>query len=343
MIRHALIVLVALGGSLGCDNDGAAKVPSHAPRAPTPSATQGSAPTPPADAEPQPSAAAWVDGEAIELAALDAEMQRLRAYYVRHRRPFPDEVARERRVGALHALIDQTLLRRRVLKAGIEMSEAAVDAEIETRVGDIFGSRHALERHLSERGWSMPEYREKVRLELGTRELLGSRIEPTEDELHTLYRNVANRPATVERVRARSVIFPPDTPVTAVERMMPGIDSETEFGRLARSGARELPLSGWISRTAVDARLAARLFAADAPGPTDPVATPSGVQVYWVSERVVEPTEHFRQIEPILRERAAGAELARQRAELVANLRQQAEIRIEPTLSERTAPGAQTP
>jgi hypothetical protein len=83
-----------------------------------------------------------------------------------------------------------------------------------------------------------------------------------------------------------------------------------------------------VEETSMSEALSAEVAAVDPPGVSRPVSTPGGFQVYWVHEKTTEPTDHFRELEPILRRRARAMRLSKAREDLVRELRSTAEIRL---------------
>lgn len=327
-----MLLLIVL---LGCDNQPPAEVPSAggrplAPAQSTPPEKSGSEATDDDDDD----AAAWIDGEPIAASRVDEEVRRIERMYRAQRRAFPDSVQRQKREQVLHRLIDEALIEEWIAESDVAVSERDIDDEVRVRIAELYGTRAALDRHLAERASDIEEYRSAIRRELATAWLLDETDVQDADagvnpELVDLYRDVVNRPATEMRMRLSSVLFPSDTTRSEVDKRLSSIRHENDFFRLADEISGRDPTLGWVPRTDVDQALAAQLMKVEPPGPSAPIKTPAGYQVYWVHEREHRPSERFDELKPVLKRRAESMRLSEDRRRLLERLREKAQIRYE--------------
>lgn len=323
MTNRLHIALLVLSACAGCDHEEEVEVPFNAGKGLSPPVFEVVPPEPEAPSDP---VVVRVGEAEIRESAVAEELERIRLHHDRQRKPFGPEVEAAKREQVTEELIDRALLAGELARAQIDVGPTVIDAALAARAQNVFGTPEAMERHLVERGWTLDVYRRHLAMELGTRKLLEDECEPKPQDLEVLYREVANRPAAAHRARVASVLFPREVPPADVASFAGATKSAEQFRALTAKGAQNINDLGWVDRTNMDPRLAANLFTVEAPGVSAPIATPAGLQIYWVHELSVEPTEHFRELEPVLRTRAQSICFAEARRELLRELRAKAKI-----------------
>lgn len=330
VFTKVLISVLVASTFIGCDKPQAPKVPSGAGARFAPPDVGGVSP-PPVDAAPGPEVAAWVNGEPLYETEVQRHVDRVRRRFRRR----THNAGQPRRAQIVERLIDERLITQKIAEAHVEIPDSRVEQVLRRRTDELFGSVDALNRHLQERQITMDEYREELRRDLQTRQLLHSsdgddsdndKDDASQTAVQELYTTVTNRPATVVRYRLTSLFFGRDVDRSQVVERLTGVDSAQAFSALASEAARTVDV-GWVERSSMSDSLADKVRPVEPPGITEPIDTPTGFEVYWVHEAEAQPTEHFRQLEPTLRPRVDAMRRDRALEELLRELRAGASVK----------------
>ncbi|GIW45670.1 MAG: hypothetical protein KatS3mg077_2952 [Candidatus Binatia bacterium] len=240
---------------------------------------------------------------------------------------------------ALESLIDFELLFQEARRQGVTVTPEEIDKEIE-RSQRKFGDEREWRRVLSERGWTIEDLRKDTERMLTVQRFLETVVwrhaEVSAEAIEKFYEKNQNDFRHPSQVRLRHAVIRPrgtDEPAwRAAQREAEQVRARwREVNVAGRSSAAPIPQLGedlgWVSPGELEPDVEAVVFGL-APGEvSEPLRRPDGMHLFAVTARREEGTislEDARpKIEAVLRKR----ERQRLRDELVARLRQQADIR----------------
>lgn len=202
--------------------------------------------------------------------------------------------ARERKIeqeelkrGALNHLIEETLLNQAIEKQGIKITEADVDAAIDTILKRNKITQDSLKKELSQKGTTLEDYRREIKDQLRKFRFIGqtfgSKIKVTEEDLNEFYEQNADKLKDVQKIHIAQIVIP-----FAVEEQMKEAEkkaneiykkakSGTDFDQLMKqeggAGSGDL---GEVSFTGVSPQISQAIQNLEKGGVAEPVRTQAG-------------------------------------------------------------------
>lgn len=296
---------------------------------------------------PEPRVLAIVNDHQITQEDVERRLNRLGKLYHHSRRPFDERTRRAKKRELVQRLIDQELLREHLNSGDFESEPALVDAELERRVQERFGTMDALRRYLQSEDLTLSDYRHKLREELFIRRLVVPDEEAMavgEEELRQYYHRLAHQRPAGERVQATilSIRRPAGVDDATARRIakslrssLENIEDAQDFRALVdRIGqgpnTAKMERLRWVERHQVSPAAAKVLFGPQAPesGISPVIETPLGLEVFWIHERRSPGPRGFDELERPLRRRVIQARMEERRRELLKELREQATIAV---------------
>lgn len=252
-----------------------------APVTPTPTPTPPPTATPLPTATPQPSPtpeplAARVNGQPIRLADYQAELARCHAALQAGeagqgtRTPSPDPCPDQ----ALQTLVDRALILQASQEAGLAVSEAQVEAEVQATLQAV-GGEGRFAAWLEANGWTSATFRAALRTELLAQALLEHIAGPS--------------PARAEQVHARHILVATEA---EARDLLASLASGADFAALAQAHSLDVTTRaqggdlGWFVRGQLLAAPVEEAAFALQPGQvSDVVRSSLGVHIVQVLER----------------------------------------------------------
>ncbi len=218
--------------------------------------------------------AARVNGVEITLAQLDRAVERRQLQAA-----VPDITAL--RAEELDILIQQEIVRQGAAGLGITVSDAAVDAEVQEYYS-ILGSDQAWQDWLIQNGYTEPEFREALRLDLITQRLIETVVDLDQPVLHVHARHI--------------LVYTAEEAAAVVARL----DNGEDFAAVAQAVSQDITTAqnggdlGWFTREQLLEPIVAEVAFSLEPGEyTGPVITRLGyhiIQTLAFEERPLTPT-----------------------------------------------------
>lgn len=161
-----------------------------------------------------------------------------------------EEMLRRTGQQVLDQMVTERLIRQAVAAADVEVSDEAVQAEMD-RVKEQLGEDVTLEEALARAGLTEEEWAAEIRLELGLRQLLTDRVQITEDEMKAFFEQYKDFLGTEEQVRVSHILVDSREEAEAIRAaLLEGADfaevareKSTDPGTAVRGGDL-----GWVSR-----------------------------------------------------------------------------------------------
>lgn len=142
-----------------------------------------------------------------------------------------DELAANGGEQALTNLINQELVNQEAAKKNITVTDADIDAEIESYQTQ-FGSEEALNQALVQYGMTMDDLRKQVVMELKLTKLLEPQIKVTDDQIKETFESYKDSFNTPEQVRASVILVATEQEAKDVVKQL---DEGADFAELAKS------------------------------------------------------------------------------------------------------------
>ncbi len=293
--------------------------------------------------EPPSEIAARVNGAPIYQQEVDRRLSQIQRIYRHSRTRFDASIEAQKRREVIDRLIDKELLHQHVLEREVNVSDEAVDAELQHRIATIFGSNHALNRYLRDQDLDLQRYRTRIRSELAVKTLCMASVanNPTnEEDLRKLYEQLAHHRAAAERVEVSSILFRMPAGVSektqqnlrrTAERSVNRAQTPEQFAVLAKSlsygpTAQEGGYHGWIEKGTLPESTEKLLFETRPGQLTPAIITPAGIEIFWIHQKRPAGVRHFDEVEDVLREHHAQDAIEQQRRHLLKTLRESADI-----------------
>jgi len=188
---------------------------------------------------------------------------------------------------ALTNLINQELVNQEAAKKNITITDADVDAEIETYKTQ-FGSEEALNQALEQYGMTMDDLRKQVVMELKLTKLLEPQINVTDDQVKETFETYKDSFNTPEQVRASVILVATEEEAKdIVKQLKEGAD----FAELAKSKSLDTATkdqggdTDFFARGEREEAVEEAAFKLAEGEISDPVKTSEGYQVIKVTDK----------------------------------------------------------
>lgn len=188
---------------------------------------------------------------------------------------------------ALTNLINQELVNQEAAKKNITITDADVDAEIETYKTQ-FGSEEALNQALEQYGMTMDDLRKQVVMELKLTKLLEPQINVTDDQVKETFETYKDSFNTPEQVRASVILVATEEEAKdIVKQLKEGAD----FAELAKSKSLDTTTKDqggdidFFARGEREEAVEEAAFKLGKGEISDPVKTSEGYQVIKVTDK----------------------------------------------------------
>ena len=247
---------------------------------------------------------------------------------------------------ALEEAIDNKILLREALLAGLEIKDKAVEERI-AEIRKRFNSDEEFQKELERVGETMSDFRERVRkqilaISMGSRKhhLFEKEADVSEAQIAQYYTDNKDKFAHPARVELRRIFVAagadPQERAKAkarLEDLKKQIDGGADFAELAKANsagpeAAEGGLAGWVTHDDLVKALADAAFALPVGGVSDALETEFGVVLLKVEKKQAEGTlsldDARKEIEPELRKKFAEEKYKKWMSEL----RKRSRVRI---------------
>lgn len=242
----------------------------------------------------------------------------------------------------LERLIDSELLHQRAARAGVEVAEPEVAAEI-GRLREAFGSEESFASALKENGVGEVEFRDQVRRSLVVTRFVEQKVvgdvRVEEAELRRYYEQNPGEMVRPERVRVRQILIqaaPDSAPARAaarqkIEAILKELKAGGSFADLARkhSDGPEAGRggdAGWLTRRSAPPPIERAVFQLQAGETSDVVETRAGFHLLRVEERQREGPIPFEEVKEAIRAKMLARERDAKLRDYVTGLREKARI-----------------
>jgi parvulin-like peptidyl-prolyl isomerase len=277
LFRKTLLamMLIAVVSCRGAARD------ASAPAGPTPASEQAAMPPDVTGSQQVSEVAAYVNGAAIPMEDFMRQARDAQSYLVKQGvDPNTADGAAQLqavRVEVMEDLISQALIEQAAVELGIEVSEAELEADMQTMLGEA-GGEEGFRQRLSDVGLTEQQFRELQR-----RAILGQKV---------TQHIAAGASDTAEQVRARHVVV---ASREEAEQVLQRLRSGADFGQLVRelsldeaSARQELPGDlGWLARGRLEPELEEMAFSLPPGQLSGVVQTALGFHIIEVLERDV--------------------------------------------------------
>jgi peptidyl-prolyl cis-trans isomerase SurA len=224
--------------------------------------------------------AATVNGDVVTLSEIE---ERAGAEYERAQRLPPGKERDEARTAALRRAFDQIvaekLLRKQAQALQLEVTEQQVDAAVDDIKTRNRFSEEALDRALAEQGLDRKTFREQIRRELETYQVLQykvrGRVKVTDEDLKNYYQTHPQEFGGEDEVRVRHIFLPLAEGASAAQeasvraeaaKVLQRLKAGEDFARVARDvskgpSAEDGGDLGWLRRGTIQKELEEAAFA----------------------------------------------------------------------------------
>lgn len=161
-----------------------------------------------------------------------------------------EEMLRRTGQQVLDQMVTERLLRQAVAAADVEVSDEAVQAEMD-RVKEQLGEEITLDEALARAGLTEEEWAAEIRLELGLRQLLTDRVQITEEEMRAFFEQYKDFLGTEEQVRVSHILV---ASREEAEDIRAALLDGADFAEVAREKSTDPGTAvrggdvGWVSR-----------------------------------------------------------------------------------------------
>lgn len=291
---------------------------------------------------------ASVGTEPILLSEVMAEIApQIRDLRARARNEAEFTQAADELVGAaLEQAIENKILLREAMLAGIEIDEDTVNKRLQ-EVRALYPSSEEFMKDLQQAGETMGDLRERLRKQLMARSMAVRKrrqfereITVTESEVAQYYQDNRRDFDRPERARVRQIFIESEDGADAravararIDELKKELDAGADFQALAKAhsqapGADEGGIIGWVVRGDLVAVLEQAVFSLPEGGVSGVLESPGGFHILQIEQREeagqATLDEVRREIQPILRDRAAGERYRKWMAEL----RKQSRVKV---------------
>lgn len=291
--------------------------------------------------------AALVNGEVVTYSEL---VERSGADYRRASDMPPGEAREKARARALQAAFDlvvsERLIQAEVKAAGIDVSDAQIDAAIEDVKKRNNFTDDMLRQALASEGMTLASYRERLRKDFENHLLMaskvGNRVKVSDDDLRAYYQAHPREFAGEDEVKLRLILLavPPGAPAADVERarasgeaVLVRLAAAEDFGDLARQvsqgpGASAGGDLGWVRRGTMPPDLERAAFALE-PGATSPlVRAKNGWVIFKCEDRKAAKLPPFEEVKERIRDKVTLQQAEGYRKQYLDDLRREALIEV---------------
>ena len=229
-------------------------------------------------------------------------------------------------------------------KLDLQVTDAQVDAQIESIKTQNHFDDATLERALMAQGLSRAAYRERIRDQLQNFAVLqfkvGGRVKVTDQELLNYYRSHPQEFEGEDEIHVRHIFLPlpekaPAAEVQRVEdtgdRILQRLKSGEDFAQLAREVSRGPSAEaggdlGWLRRGTIQKALEDVAFALEDGQVSGLVRAGTGIHILRVEEHRKGGGRTFEEVKETIRDRLVSEQAEGYRTQYVAELRREALI-----------------
>jgi len=229
---------------------------------------------------------------------------------------------------ALEEAVDNKILLREALLAGVDVDQAVVEERMAV-IKKRFASDEEFEKEMAKAGETIADLRERVKKQIlatsmgiNKRRMFEKEVSVSEADIDQYYSEHPDEFKHPERVRVRRIFLEAKTDASEraqVEARMAEIKKEADggadFAALAKTYSagpegQDGGLVGWITRDSLVKELADAVFALPEGGVSDMLSTQYGLVLFKAENKedagTIELDEARKQIEPQLRAKAAS-------------------------------------
>lgn len=251
---------------------------------------------------------------------------------------------------ALRRAFDAVLVEKLLAAQAAELGLEATDAQIEAAIEDIKKrnglDESRLDEALAQQGLDRASFRQQIRSNLETYNLLGykvrNRVKVTDEDLRNYYQRHAAEFAGEEELHVRHIFLPlaegagaaEEAKVRAVgEKILQRLATGEDFAKVAREtskgpGAAEGGDLGWLRRGVVQKALEDAAFSLKAGQVSGLVRAGPGLHVLKIEERRLGGAKSFDEAKEELRERLSNEQLETYRAQYLEELKRDALVEL---------------
>lgn len=198
-----------------------------------------------------------------------------------------DELAASGGEQVLSNLINQELVNQEAAKKNITVTDADIDAEIESYKTQ-FGSEDALNQALVQYGMTMDDLREQVVMELKLTKLLEPEIKVTDEQIKETFESIKDSFNTPEQVRASVILVATEQEAKDIVKQL---GEGADFAELAKSKSLDAATkdqggdTDFFARGEKEEAVETAAFKLAKGEVSEPVKTSEGYQVIKVTEK----------------------------------------------------------
>jgi len=251
---------------------------------------------------------------------------------------------------ALRRAFDLVLVEKLLAAQAAELGLEATDAQIEAAIEDIKKrnglDESRLDEALAQQGLDRTSFRQQIRTNLETYNLLGykvrNRVKVTDEDLRNYYQRHSAEFAGEEEIHVRHIFLPlaetagaaEEAKVRAAgEKILQRLATGEDFAAVAREsskgpGAAEGGDLGWLRRGVVQKALEDAAFSLKAGQISGLVRAGPGLHVLKIEERRLGGAKSFDEAKEELRERLSNEQLETYRAQYLEELKRDALVEL---------------
>jgi len=245
---------------------------------------------------------------------------------------------------AFDMVLADRLFQQQVKKLQLEVSDAQIDAQIESVKEQNHFDDAMLDRALTSQGFTRASYREQLRTQLQNFSVLqykvGGRVRVSDQELENYYRSHPQEFEGETEVHVRHIFLPlaENAPLSEVrrteeegERILARLRSGEDFAQLAREVSRGPSAQqggdlGWLHRGTIQKTLEDAAFALKDGQFSGLLRVANGIHILRVDEHRSAAARTFAEVKETIRDRLVNEQADSYRAQYVAELRRDALI-----------------
>ncbi|HVO20341.1 MAG TPA: peptidylprolyl isomerase [Anaeromyxobacter sp.] len=258
--------------------------------------------------------------------------------------PERDKARAEALRAAFDLLVADRLFKQQVKKLDLEVSEAQVDAQVESIKEQNHFDDLQLEQALMSQGLTRATFRERVRAQLQDFAVLqfkvGGRVKVSDQELESYYRSHPQEFSGEDEIRVRHIFLPlsenaPGSEVRRVEeeagRALERLRSGEDFAKVAQEVSHGPSADsggdlGWLRRGTIQKTLEEAIFSLRDGQISAPVRAGAGVHILKAEARRKGGGKSFAEVKESIRDHLVNEQAESYRTQYVAELRHEALI-----------------
>jgi peptidyl-prolyl cis-trans isomerase SurA len=247
---------------------------------------------------------------------------------------------------AFDTVLTEKLLAAQAAELGLEATDAQIDAAIEDIKKRNGLDEARLDEALAQQGLDRTSFRQQVRSNLETYNLLGykvrNRVKVTDEDIRNYYQRHASEFAGEEEIHVRHIFLPlPESATPAEEakaravgeKVLQRLASGEDFATVAREaskgpGAAEGGDLGWLRRGVVQKALEDAAFSLKQGQVSGLVRAGPGLHIVKIEERRQGGAKSFEQAKEELRDRLSNEQLETYRGQYLEELKRDALVEL---------------